>query len=285
MLRQAPLGQRPAVRHELDAQPLRDQIHATAFRDARRVHATALCRQSAGGRARRRRARHRRDAGESPASSTIPRRCSCCRRRTAGASRAASHLHAGAGTAVRRPSDGRHRGAAGTAGLQPRWAARLVLEEGVGPVRCELESRRDAACARVRFLIPRLPEESGVAAGEREIAAALSLAPADIGFDRLRPSCWSAGNAVHVRAVDRARRHGACVAGPETSRPRSAPTAPGARVSLLPRDRRDRPPFPCPHVRTDDGYPGGSGNRLGRRGVCRPARPLGRRCRTASMCR
>ena len=36
----------------------------------------------------------------------------------------------------------------------------LVLEEGIGPVRCTLESRSDAG-ARVRFVIPRLPEESG----------------------------------------------------------------------------------------------------------------------------
>ena len=69
----------------------------------------------------------------------------------------------------------------------------LVLEEGIGPVRCTLVSRGDAG-ARVRFMISRLPEELGIASGESEIAMALSLAPADIGFGPFRPSRWSAGN-------------------------------------------------------------------------------------------
>lgn len=70
----------------------------------------------------------------------------------------------------------------------------LVLEEGIGAVRCRLESRRDGACGRVRFVVPQLPEETGAATQDGEIATALSLAASDIGFGPFRPSRWSAGN-------------------------------------------------------------------------------------------
>jgi trans-2,3-dihydro-3-hydroxyanthranilate isomerase len=64
----------------------------------------------------------------------------------------------------------------------------LVLEEGIGPVRCTVE-----AGGQARFALPQLPARDGEAAAAAELAAALSLAPADIGFGRLRPSRWSAG--------------------------------------------------------------------------------------------
>ena len=157
--------------------------HATAFRDTRRVHRPALCRQSAGGRARCRRSRYGCDAGDRArvqssrdgvrAAAQAPR-----------APRAAADFYAGAGTAVCRPSDGRHRGAArrctsGDTGGRRTGAGRRRS------ARCVARSeRRSDAGARVRFVIPRLPERIGTRSGEREIAAALSLAPADIGFDR-----------------------------------------------------------------------------------------------------
>lgn len=68
----------------------------------------------------------------------------------------------------------------------------LVLEEGIGPVRCTLEATGSEQ-ARVRFAIPQLPAEIGPAAGEAAMAAALDLAPADIGFGGHCPSRWSAG--------------------------------------------------------------------------------------------
>jgi trans-2,3-dihydro-3-hydroxyanthranilate isomerase len=67
----------------------------------------------------------------------------------------------------------------------------LVLEEGIGPVRCTLEASGSGA-GRARFTLPQLPAEAGPAPDNASIAAALSLAPSDIGASR--PARWSAGN-------------------------------------------------------------------------------------------
>ena len=69
----------------------------------------------------------------------------------------------------------------------------IVLEEAIGPVRCTFEADSGER-GRVRFVIPQLPTEVGPATGEAVIAAALNLAPEEIGFGRHRPSRWSAGN-------------------------------------------------------------------------------------------
>jgi trans-2,3-dihydro-3-hydroxyanthranilate isomerase len=66
----------------------------------------------------------------------------------------------------------------------------IVLEEGIGAVRCTLESS-SARGGSARFAIPQLPTEAGPAADAAAIAAALSLAPEDIGEGR--PARWSAG--------------------------------------------------------------------------------------------
>jgi trans-2,3-dihydro-3-hydroxyanthranilate isomerase len=66
----------------------------------------------------------------------------------------------------------------------------LVLEEGIGAVRCTLESTSDGG-GSARFAIPQLPTEVGAPADDAAIAAALSLAPSDIGEGR--PARWSAG--------------------------------------------------------------------------------------------
>jgi len=66
----------------------------------------------------------------------------------------------------------------------------LVLEEGIGGVRCTLESS-SAGGGSARFAIPQLPTEVGPTADDAAIAAALSLAPSDIGEGR--PARWSAG--------------------------------------------------------------------------------------------
>jgi trans-2,3-dihydro-3-hydroxyanthranilate isomerase len=67
----------------------------------------------------------------------------------------------------------------------------LVLEEGIGPVRCVLEASAGAG-GRARFTLPQLPTEVGPAPDDATIAGALSLAPAELGD--LRPARWSAGN-------------------------------------------------------------------------------------------
>src|SRR5262245_65286813 len=66
----------------------------------------------------------------------------------------------------------------------------VVLEEGIGAVRCTLESS-SAGGGSARFAIPQLPSEAGAAADVAAIAAALSLAPSDMGEGR--PARWSAG--------------------------------------------------------------------------------------------
>ena len=47
---------------------------------------------------------------------------------------------------------------------------------------------------RVRFAVPQLPAEVGAAPDNATIAAALGIAPAEIGFEGFQPSRWSAGN-------------------------------------------------------------------------------------------
>lgn len=75
----------------------------------------------------------------------------------------------------------------------------LVLEEGVGPVRCGVKLQNGAAFAE--FDCPRLPERAGQAEAKDFIAVALGLAPAEIGFENHVPSVWSAGNAFHFVPV------------------------------------------------------------------------------------
>jgi trans-2,3-dihydro-3-hydroxyanthranilate isomerase len=67
------------------------------------------------------------------------------------------------------------------------------LEEGIGSVICGLEARGNGH-GRARFAIPQLPAEVGPAPDIATIAAALGIAPAEIGFEGFRPSRWSAGN-------------------------------------------------------------------------------------------
>ena len=86
----------------------------------------------------------------------------------------------------------------------------LVVEEVIGPVHCRA-AMIDRDCGRASFALPRLPEALGTPADPAAAAAALSLDPADIGFDGFRPARWSAGlaqNFVPIRslaAIGRAR--------------------------------------------------------------------------------
>src|SRR4029077_20744131 len=68
----------------------------------------------------------------------------------------------------------------------------FILEEKIGNVSCHFEPRASDT-GYVRFTIPSLPVAAGDLPGKNEIAAALSLAPGDIGFDGAVPSRWSAG--------------------------------------------------------------------------------------------
>ena len=75
-------------------------------------------------------------------------------------------------------------------GAAPR---EIVLEEGIGPVKCLVEPVA-ADRGRARFTLPQLPTAAGIPPENATIAPALGLASGDIGFGGLRPSCWSAGN-------------------------------------------------------------------------------------------
>lgn len=84
----------------------------------------------------------------------------------------------------------------------------VVLEEGVGVVRCV--ARRVQGKTRASFTLPLLPEPAGDPLPADRLAAALSLEPADIGFDRYVPAVFSGGVAYTLvpvgsaAAVDRA---------------------------------------------------------------------------------
>jgi trans-2,3-dihydro-3-hydroxyanthranilate isomerase len=69
----------------------------------------------------------------------------------------------------------------------------IVLEEGIGAVRCVLEAGGGDA-GRACFALPQLPAEAGAAPDNATIAAALGIASAEIGFEGFQPSRWSAGN-------------------------------------------------------------------------------------------
>jgi trans-2,3-dihydro-3-hydroxyanthranilate isomerase len=84
----------------------------------------------------------------------------------------------------------------------------IVLEEGVGSIRCATEAI-DTDSGRARFELARLPEEVGEATSADAIATALGLEVQDIGFDDFRPSCWSAGISftfVPVRGLEAIRK-------------------------------------------------------------------------------
>jgi trans-2,3-dihydro-3-hydroxyanthranilate isomerase len=112
------------------------------------------------------------------------------------------------------PSDGRHRARAriftparelpfaghptvGTAVLlalrDGMASGEIVLEQGIGPVRCRVEGC-GAERGHARFDLPRLPEEATPVPDRAAIAAALGLADDDIGYAGFAPAIWSAGN-------------------------------------------------------------------------------------------
>jgi trans-2,3-dihydro-3-hydroxyanthranilate isomerase len=71
----------------------------------------------------------------------------------------------------------------------------IVLEEVVGPIRCGVKLSDSVGFAE--FDSPRLPEPAGEAAPKEFLAAALGLAPTDIGFENHVASVWSAGVPFH----------------------------------------------------------------------------------------
>lgn len=68
----------------------------------------------------------------------------------------------------------------------------VVLEGGVGPIRCGVKLDGNAGLAE--FDVPKLPVRVGEAKSKGLVAAALGLAPAEIGFENHAPTVWSCGN-------------------------------------------------------------------------------------------
>jgi trans-2,3-dihydro-3-hydroxyanthranilate isomerase len=80
----------------------------------------------------------------------------------------------------------------------------IVLEEGVGPVRVGVRIKPGEA-PFAEFDVPVLPEEGGSVAPNDQLAAALGLAPNEIGFENHRPTQFSTGvpfTFVPVRDLD-----------------------------------------------------------------------------------
>jgi trans-2,3-dihydro-3-hydroxyanthranilate isomerase len=75
----------------------------------------------------------------------------------------------------------------------------IVLEEGVGPVRCGVRLFDSGGFAE--FDCPRLPEIAGESGAKEFIAAAIGVAPVEIGFENHVPSVWSAGVPYHLVPV------------------------------------------------------------------------------------
>lgn len=88
-------------------------------------------------------------------------------------------------------------------------AREIVLEEGLGPVACQVQPAGDTG--RASFAVPKLPERTGTVGDPDKLAAALGLRPADLGFEKFIPGNWSAGNAFtfvplrSLEAIGRAR--------------------------------------------------------------------------------
>ncbi len=70
----------------------------------------------------------------------------------------------------------------------------VALEEGVGTVLCTARGPKGQPL-RASFELPRLPEFVRALENRDAIAAALSLEPGDIGFERHAPAVWTAGAA------------------------------------------------------------------------------------------
>jgi trans-2,3-dihydro-3-hydroxyanthranilate isomerase len=89
----------------------------------------------------------------------------------------AGHPTAGAAVALARASGGSKQA--------------FIVEEKVGRVQCDV-TLHDADSGEARFALPQLPARAGDAPEPAAMAAALGLAPSDIGGD-LKAGRWSAG--------------------------------------------------------------------------------------------
>jgi trans-2,3-dihydro-3-hydroxyanthranilate isomerase len=69
----------------------------------------------------------------------------------------------------------------------------MTIEEGIGPVQCTADPKSPDHGSAL-FVVPQLPAPTTGAPDNAAIAAALGVAPGDVGFDDFVPGRWSAGN-------------------------------------------------------------------------------------------
>ncbi|MCW5715210.1 MAG: PhzF family phenazine biosynthesis protein [Bauldia sp.] len=72
----------------------------------------------------------------------------------------------------------------------------LILEEGVGPVRCGVSLHEGGG--RARFDAPRLAAQENAAPAADRVAAALGIDTADVGFENHATSSWSMAGVGYV---------------------------------------------------------------------------------------
>ena len=146
--------------------------------------------------------------------------------------------------------------------------ALVVLEEEIGIVRVGVRLRAGAA-PYAEFDAPRLPEDGGTAPAADDLAAALGLIPAEIGFENHRPSRYSAGNSFVFVPVASLEAIGKAQVAPQHWANRHAPAGTHGRLPLLPADRAHDVGVPCAHVRPRLRRAGGPGDGLGGSGLRR----------------
>jgi len=86
-------------------------------------------------------------------------------------------------------------------------AREMVLEANIGPVPCRVGPVGDGGQAM--FQLPALPADAGPPPSAGTLATALGLDPADIGFAKFAPCCFSAGIAfafTPLKNIDAVRR-------------------------------------------------------------------------------
>ena len=237
---------------------------ATPLRHPRRVHRRAARRQPARRGARRRGPRHGRDAGRSRASSTCPRRCSCCRPRTARHRARLRIFTPAPRAAVRRPSRRSAPPCCWPCARSRPGRRRPRLRPGGGgrdrALRGRDLGRRDAAagpgsgCRSCRSI-------SALGPSPRCWRRCLGLEPGEIGFGRHRPSRHGVGPSFTFVPV-------ASRGGPRR-RPRPAHGAgfAGRRSTSTLRTRGVGPALAGADVRAPSRRARGPGHRLGGRGL------------------
>ena len=132
-------------------------------------------------------------------------------------------------------------------GNPERHEQMLVLEEGVGPIRCGVFIKGERGGHAI-FNVAQVPEVLPVNSDRDEVAAALGLVPGEIGFENHQPSAFAAGlpyTFVPVRDLE------------TIARVQPAPPAAIGGRRRIDRCRLRRPPpnggrgqsLPRPHVR------------------------------------